>query len=337
MLCYTGRVSVELDDAIGLLRVLDALGNVETKSTCQQILIRTLTLENCVSLLLVGMECRAEALMQQAKVYCRKHFYKLEEAAFEAAPPAVLVDLLNSDDVVVDTELTLLQGIEGWVSAYTQGPRTSVDDEDDPEGEDSARSRAGVGRDCSPEEILAVVQTVRLAGIDPLELKSALVQMPTLSTTAECVELIEEVLAYHSGGKTAAAAAELGKRIKMYDRDTKRSDWIAMRIYGLAEADGEWAAHVVDFDPVRHRWSLHSSVLCDADETVRVGKVGGEVFGIKGRTAEQEVVSTAFASANRFDPAQGRWSGPFCCCCFWFSAQNFARGWHRTAHVCCPP
>jgi hypothetical protein len=89
----------------------------------------------------------------------------------------------------------------------------------------------------SAKELLTVVQTVRLTDIEPGALKAALAQLPIIADSAECVKLIDAVIEYHASGtgKSAPAATKLVSQLSLHIRDSRRSDWVAIRVYGQSQ------------------------------------------------------------------------------------------------------
>lgn len=307
-LCYTGKIAIYIAEARDVFKVATALENEDVKERCERILSSLVESSNCAELLLLAEKLNGATLRSACILHMRKQFSKLPTESVLQLPAPLLARILDSDELVVDTELALLQVVELWAASRNSGSGES----------------AGGAQPLAAEEVVAVVKAVRLTQIPMADLEDAASRMlPTIRAVPACDALIHDVLTYLDGERSASDTEKIALQVQVHSRDSKRSDWGAVRVFG--QCDGmPRKSRVLEYDPLRNRWKELSHVLSPTEEAPVIVRVGTETLAINAsNTAGKFATATSggggggsdaempltFGPTNRYDAASKRWTG----------------------------
>ncbi|KAL5262132.1 hypothetical protein ACHWQZ_G007733 [Mnemiopsis leidyi] len=113
---YTGRIQIVTDGVEDLLKVADMFDIQEVREACTDTLIRNLCPENCINMANLASAHNLQALSKAALRYAHENVETvLQSQEFLKSPINQVKALLSSDDLNVKSELTVFDGVLGWI------------------------------------------------------------------------------------------------------------------------------------------------------------------------------------------------------------------------------
>eukprot|EP00039_Didymoeca_costata_P011676 m.164942 g.164942 ORF g.164942 m.164942 type:complete len:1106 (-) comp15250_c0_seq1:2259-5576(-) len=252
MFCYTGQLALDLELGLSLLNLAQSFGNKIVEKHCEQALTDILDVKNCLNYIQRLDKKASPTLLERAIDLAEKEFRKLDEKQLLSMKLDDLLLLLESDDLRIDSELTLLRFVEAWAKQERESNeiKTTLD-----------------------TAIYELTRNIRLLEIDLTKLKSVEVEFPNICTSMPAKQLLIEV----SKCKDMQEAMKLNPQIKVEPRSCN-SGLRSVILYGRA-AVNKMKVMELHFNAARNTWFEEPcSVKDDKYEYTFVGE--GRCFAI---------------------------------------------------------
>jgi len=167
---YTGAIVINKHNVQNLLSAANLLEVLQVRDACCQFLDRNMDVSNCL-----GIHCFAEAhacteLMYRARAFLLKHFQDIIEGEeFLTIWESKLIEIISSDELVVDKEETVFSAALTWLKAQERVPKSFHN----------------------------VLKHVRLPLLNKYFIHDVVEQTAAVMESAECRALVEEAKTFH--------------------------------------------------------------------------------------------------------------------------------------------
>lgn len=267
---YTGSITINKNNVQNLLSAANLLEVLKVRDACCKFLDRNMDESNCL-----GIHCFAEVhacteLMQHAKTFVLKHFQEIIESdEFTSIPEAKLVEILASDDLVVDKEETIFMAALKWLKAQERVPK-SFDQ---------------------------VLKHVRLPLLTPYFLHDVVMRTPAVTESAECRALVEEAKTWHLLPDRRDTSA--GHRMR-----SRRSAGTTQVIVSVGGEDDKVVMRSVEFwDPITTVWKTLACLPFAVSKHGLVVSGHGKLYMAGGEYPD----GSASRAMWRYDPVLNAW------------------------------
>lgn len=114
---YTGRIQIITESVQELLHVADLFDLQEVREACTDTLIRNLSPENCISMTNLAEAHSLKALGKASMKYAHQNVETvLQSQEFLKTPITQVKQLLSSDELNINSELTVFDGVLRWIN-----------------------------------------------------------------------------------------------------------------------------------------------------------------------------------------------------------------------------
>ncbi|XP_023329218.1 kelch-like protein 12 isoform X2 [Eurytemora carolleeae] len=167
---YTGSISITKHNVQNLLSAANLLEVLEVRDACCQFLDRNMDETNCL-----GIHCFAEVhacteLMHRAKAFLLQHFQDIVDGdEFNTISESKLVEIISSDQLVVDKEETVFYACLSWLQAQERVPKCFYN----------------------------ILEHVRLPLLSPYFIHDVVERTAAVTESAECRRLVDEAKTFH--------------------------------------------------------------------------------------------------------------------------------------------
>lgn len=286
---YTGSITINKHNVQNLLSAANLLEVLQVRDACCQFLDRNMDETNCL-----GIHCFAEVhacteLMHRAKSFVLKHFKDIVDGdEFLNISESKLIEIISSDELVVDREETVFYACTNWLKGQQRVPK------------------------CFHH----VLTHVRLPLLTPYFIHDVVQRTPAVMESAECRALVEEAKTFHllpdrrgTGSSSSSGSTAGGGRLVGTGRasDRMRPRLSAGRTQVIVSVGGEDDKVVmrsVEFwDPSTRVWKTLACLPFAVSKHGLVVSGQGKLYMAGGEYPD----GSASRAMWRYDPVLNAW------------------------------
>lgn len=268
--CYTATITITQDNVQELLPAADILQLTWVRQLCCEFMQHQLDTANCLGICAFADTYSCPELHKAAGSFAQQHYLEvLEGGEFFELGPMELAELLQSEDLNVQSEEQVFESVMKWVEHDVEGRK---------------------------QHMAAVLQYVRLPLLDRGYLVSRVGAEPLVRSSEACRDLVDEAKDYLLLPEKRAQLQ--GPRTT--PRRPIQNNEIMFAVGGWCSGDA--ISLVERYNPHTEEWKVVAT-MCKRRCGVGVAVLGDFLYAIGGHDG-----SSYLNSVERYDPKTNQWT-----------------------------
>ena len=233
---YSGEVELSEENVQNVLRAADVIELTELSQFCRDYLLDSISARNCIGRWTFAEERNLAELALACKDVCLKEFRKIPFSELNSLSEGMIKELLESDELVVESEVDVCETLMTWLKSQTQSGHSI--------------------------QLYHLLTHVRWSAVPVEYVKNKLVTNSLMKKDNRCLKFLNKVITYqHSGiqfhGLNTFHRSSTGVEqcVVIVGMDTCiKSSWLPLRAYSY----------------VRHPLSYYSEPAVSPSDVLRV-------------------------------------------------------------------
>lgn len=268
--CYTASITITLENVQEVLSAADILQLTWVRQLCCEFMQHQLDTTNCLGICALADTYRCPELQKAAGSFAQQHYLEvLEGGEFMDLGPTELADLLQSEDLNVQSEEQVFESVMKWVGHDVEGRR---------------------------QHLATVLQYVRLPLLDRSYLVSRVGMEPLIRSSEQCRDLVDEAKDY----LLLPEQRSLLQGPRTTPRRPIQSNEVMFAVGGWCSGDA--ISLVERYNPHSDEWKVVATM---SKRRCGVGVVvlGDFLYAVGGHDG-----SSYLNSVERYDPKTNQWT-----------------------------